>query len=420
MAVDMKTSMSRARWGWLLTTLALGLALGLASWANYRSARDAVSTLDLGQVQVFEGAVMSALRVAERGAERGAPLPSLDSMVTAHADGGLRFVGTFSQQEGLTTLGGTPLPDPVQPPRRQGGRNLTRVGDRIRAFLPAPPSRSRTRDESPSMLVLEFEPLVAGQLVNRAMRSLILGIMAAALLMFMAVLFWRASLRRESEQRLMEEQRRLSTVGELSAILAHEIRNPLASLKGHAQLLAERTSPESPERAKVDRIVSEAQRLEALTTDLLDFVRTGPLDIRPVAVGDLLRNVVADGGPETVTLDTDGAPELWPLDDQRMRQVFQNLLTNAVDASPRGKPIVIRVTGEAGALMVTFLDEGEGIHEESLEKIFEPFFTTRAKGTGLGLAVARRIVELHGGSLTARNRPEGGAEFRVTLPGEEG
>jgi two-component system sensor histidine kinase HydH len=415
MAVDMKTRMSRARWGWLLTTLALGLALGIASWANYRSARDAVSTLDLGQVEVFEGAVMSALRAAERSSERGAPLPSLDSLVLAHADRGLRFVGTFSPQEGLTVLGGTPLPDPVEPPRRQGGRNLVRIGDRIRAFSPGLPSRSRTRDEPPGLLVVEFEPLVAGQLVNRAFRSLALGLVAAALLMLTAILFWRASLRREGEQRLMEEQRRLSTVGELSAILAHEIRNPLASLKGHAQLLAERTKTDSPERGKVDRIVSEAQRLEALTTDLLDFVRTGPLDIRPVGIEDLLGKVVAEAGTEDVTLDTSEAPESWPLDAHRMRQVFQNLLRNAVEASPEGKPIVIRVARDGKFLSVSFLDQGEGIQEESLERIFEPFFTTRAKGTGLGLAVARRIVELHGGTLKAGNRPEGGAEFQVTL-----
>ena len=98
-----------------------------------------------------------------------------------------------------------------------------------------------------------------------------------------------------------------------------------------------------------------------------------------------------------------------------MRQVLVNLLHNAVDASPEGIPIELTATTEGASLVITFRDQGEGIAEENLDRIFEPFFTTRTKGTGLGLAVARRIVELHGGTLTARSIPEGGAEFRVTL-----
>jgi two-component system sensor histidine kinase HydH len=416
MAAMMKKSMSGVRWGWLLTTLALGIALGLASWANYRSVQNAVSTLDIGQVRVFEGDVMSALRRTGMGP----PPPDLDSLVADHAETGLRFVGLYSSEEGLTTLGGTPLPDPLEPPRRSGGRDLVRVGDRIRAFLLPPPSRNRARTEARSLLVVEFEPLVARQLVDRAFRSLVLGLMAAGVLMLTAMFFWRASLRREAEERVMEERRRLSTLGEMSAILAHEIRNPLASLKGHAQLLAERTPPESPERGKVDRIVAEAHRLEAITTDLLDFVRTGPLDLQPVRIEELLRKVVSEVGGGAVTVEASGAPERWLLDPQRMDQVLHNLLRNAVEASPAGAPIEVKVAQEGNALTVAILDEGEGIPEESLERLFEPFFTTRTRGTGLGLAVARRIVELHGGTLTALIRPGGGAEFRMTLIEREG
>jgi two-component system, NtrC family, sensor histidine kinase HydH len=412
MAADTRRSTSGARWGWLLTTLALGAALGVASWANYRSARDAVSTLHLGQAGVFEAAVMGSIMEAGRG---GAS-PDLDSLVAAHAETGLRFVGLFSEEEGLTVLGGTPLPLPFEEPRRTQGSNLVRVGDRIRTFIPGPPTRSGGRMAPRSHLVVEFEPLVAGQLVDRAFRSLVLGALSAGLLMLMALLFWRASVRREAEARIMEEQRRLSTLGELSAVLAHEIRNPLASLKGHAQLLAERTAAGAPERGKVDRIVKEAERLETLTTDLLDFVRTGPLDLQPVTVHDLIRKAVAEVGPGRVEVDVSGAPESWPLDAQRMHQVLHNLLRNAVEASPEGGIIHATATREADALVLVLRDRGGGVPEESLGRIFEPFFTTRARGTGLGLAVARRIVELHGGTLTARNHPEGGAEFRVTLP----
>jgi two-component system sensor histidine kinase HydH len=420
MASDKERGRSGARWGWLLTTLALGVALGVASWANYRSARDAVSTIDLGQIGVFEGVVMNALR----GFDPDGPPPELDSLVAAHADAGLRFVGLVSSQEGLSVLGGIPLTDSIEAPRFDRGPPPTRIGDRIRIFAPGPrargPDRSEARNRPGSQdrtsVVIEFEPLVAGRLLARATRSLVLGALAAGLLMLTAFLFWRATLRQEADARIMEEQRRLSTLGELSAVLAHEIRNPLASLKGHAQLLAERTSEDAPEQKRVTRIVTEAQRLEDLTVDLLDFVRTGPLNQTSVPVEDFLQGVVSAAGEDAVRLDTTRAPERWGLDAPRMRQVLTNLLDNAVEASPEGRPVDVVASKEGSSLVITFRDHGDGIEEENLDRIFEPFFTTRTNGTGLGLAVARRIVELHGGTLTARSIPDGGAEFRVTLP----
>jgi two-component system, NtrC family, sensor histidine kinase HydH len=413
--VPARRGMSGARWGWLITTLALGAGLGIASWANYRSARDAVSTLHLGQAGAFETVLMGAMMALGRG---GAA-PDLDSLVAAHSEAGLRFVGMLSEEEGLTVLGGDPHPLPFELPRRPQDPNLVQAGDRIRAFLPGPPGRPGGpggRSGPRTHMVMEFEPLVASQLVDRAGRSLLLGALSAGLLMLMAFFFWRASVRREAEARIMEEQRRLSTLGELSAVLAHEIRNPLASLKGHAQLLAERTAPEAPDRGKVERIVKEAERLEALTTDLLDFVRTGPLDLQPAKVEDLLRRVAAEGGDGLVEVDASGAPDTWLLDPERMHQVLQNLLRNAEEAAPAGAVIQVKAAREGRSLALTFRDQGEGLPEENLERIFEPFFTTRVRGTGLGLAVARRIVELHGGTLTARNHPGGGAEFRLTLP----
>ena len=489
MTTDRGRSRSGARWGWLPTTLGMGLALAANSWANYRSARDAVSTIDLGQAGVFENVARNAIRRIEPDGS----LPDLDSLVAAHADAGLRFVGLFESDQGLLNeLGGTRLPDPVRPPRFDRGPVPVRIGDRIRVFVPGPRPMERDRSDprvrggppessdpeadpgfpgrpdrsghpapdtipgppplpeadstaappgrggpepgvppgprtGPDLqarldeafrtsIVIEFEPLVAGRLLARATRSLVLGVVAAALLMLTAGLFWRATLRQEADERLMEEQRRLSTLGELSAVLAHEIRNPLASLKGHAQLLAERTPEDSPEQQRVGRIVTEAQRLEELTTDLLDFVRTGPLDLAPVELADLLAGVVSEARCDTARLDTTGAPENWSLDVKRMRQVLVNLLENAVEASPDGAPVDVKAAKEGAALVIAVRDQGEGITDENLGQIFEPFFTTRTKGTGLGLAVARRIVELHGGTLTAHSVSDGGAEFRVILP----
>ena len=244
---------------------------------------------------------------AFRGTDPGSPLPELDSLVAAHADAGLRFVGMFSPEEGLTVLGGTPLADPVEPPPLEGApesdsgrgpdsdllpgprpRGRDRLGRTVRSRNPPDPQdrmdpERRMDPLNRTGIVIEFEPLVAGQLMDRAFRSLILGALAAGLLMLTALLFWRVTVRQEADERTMEEQRRLSTLGELSAVLAHEIRNPLASLKGHAQLLAERLPTMLPSGGRVKRIVTEAQRLEDLTVDLLDFSGLAPWIWRPSA-----------------------------------------------------------------------------------------------------------------------------------------
>src|SRR5690606_39259992 len=125
--------------------------------------------------------------------------------------------------------------------------------------------------------IVEFEPVVATTLVSRASRSLVLAALSATILTLAAALFWRTSERYAAARVRMEEQRRLSVLGEMSAVLAHDIRNPLASLKGTAQLLAEKLPPGSKELQRADRIVAESIRLETLTSDLLDFARTGPI-----------------------------------------------------------------------------------------------------------------------------------------------
>jgi signal transduction histidine kinase len=116
-----------------------------------------------------------------------------------------------------------------------------------------------------------------------------------------------------------------------------------------------------------------------------------------------------------VAIDAGGAPEAWPLDQARMRQVLTNLLENALRSGT--DQVDARVAEERGELIYVVRDRGPGIPAEDLARIFEPFFTRRTQGTGLGLAVARRLVELHGGTIRARNAPDGGAEFSISLPG---
>jgi two-component system sensor histidine kinase HydH len=264
-------------------------------------------------------------------------------------------------------------------------------------------------------MVIEFEPLAIRELVSSSRRSIILNCVVAVVMLLAALVAFQWLKRREALQHKLERERHLATLGEMSAVMAHELRNPLASLKGHAQLLAE-ALPEGRSRTKAERVVKEALRMEDLTASLLAFVRTGTIQLQaadPVAV---VRAAAEEVDPRRIELDTGAAPGSWQLDAARMQQVLSNLLRNAVQASPAGANVFARVAAEPGALLYEVRDVGTGIPPGQEALIFEPFHTQRPLGNGLGLAVARRVVELHGGSIQATNHPDGGALFRVRIP----
>lgn len=280
-------------------------------------------------------------------------------------------------------------------------------------------SRRPPAPGGPPPLIVDFVPTIANQLLADARRTLVLGAAAALALMVTAFVLFRRLLERERSARQREQERRLAGVGEMAAVLAHEIRNPLASLKGHAQLLAESLRADNGGAgAKADRVVGEALRLESLTTALLDYVRAGRIERAVTDPVDLLRGVVAEVAPGRCNVNVADAPASWPLDPVRIRQVLMNLLDNAMQASPEGAAIDASVSTENGELVFEVGDRGAGIARGEERRIFEPFYTTRARGTGLGLAVVARMVDLHGGSVEARARHDGGATFRVSIPGD--
>jgi len=230
----------------------------------------------------------------------------------------------------------------------------------------------------------------------------------------------------------LEEQHRLAALGTMAAGLAHEIRNPLAGIKGAAQFIktADPATPASEVADFLDIIVSEADRLNGVVTQFLDYAR--PLDIRaaPTAVGPLLERLVdllrAEGLPAAVTLQIEASADLprVEVDPDKLHQVLLNLARNALQAvGPRG---AIRLRAQlterdgprrhAAALEIAVIDDGPGIDALDLDKLFIPFFTTKRDGTGLGLAISRRLVEAHGGELTVRSKPGKGSTFSVRLP----
>jgi two-component system, NtrC family, sensor histidine kinase HydH len=419
-----RAAAARMRWGWLAITAAMGIAVVVVSWSNYRGVLDAATMLDRGQALTLRLAVEQQLR------EGGGPEAEVAAIVAEQASEGLRFLAVYSEQGDLATRAGTPLGEvPQRIGRSEGGPRGSRTeeaaiaGGRIRIVSnsPRPPEGARRRGErerpAPLAFVMEFEPLTT-QLTADARRTLLLSLVTALVLVTAGGVFWRMSQHREQVEHQLEHQRRLSAVGEMAAVLAHEIRNPLASLKGHAQLLAERLDAGAAERQKADRIVAEASRLEMLTTNLLDFARSAPLSRVPADPVAVLRAAADDAGPARIDIDTGGVVPRWSLDPDGMRQVLANVLRNALQASGNEDRVQAHVEAARDQLVYLVRDRGPGLPPGQESKIFEPFVTTRATGAGLGLSVALRLVRLHGGTITATNHPEGGAVFRITIPGD--
>ncbi|MCB9561785.1 MAG: HAMP domain-containing histidine kinase [Kofleriaceae bacterium] len=264
-------------------------------------------------------------------------------------------------------------------------------------------------------LVIEIDAQLSRQVADAASRSLVIACLGALLLLGAALAAARWLALRDREAQARARDKHLASLGEMSAVLAHELRNPLASLKGNAQLLAE--DLDGPPRERADVVVDEAVRLEALTAGLLEFVRTGAIERRDVDPAALVRAAAGEVDGARVDVDATAAPTRWSLDPERFRQVLVNVLRNAVEASPPGAHVDARVGLDRGALRVTIRDRGPGIAAGQQEAIFQPFHTSKTRGTGLGLAVARRIVELHRGTIQASTASDGGAVIDVTIPG---
>ena len=279
--------------------------------------------------------------------------------------------------------------------------------------LPPPPPDDRA---APARIVLEFEPRLALDLQHRARRDLIASLAVAAALLLSAWVFQRLRRRARLAEQTLAERRHLAALGELSAVLAHEIRNPLASLKGHAQLLEEQLVDDPRRHAKAHRVVDEAVRLERLTDTLLDFARAERIAPGPASPAEVARRAAELTEPSRVVVDVTGAPERWTFDAMRVEQALVNLVRNALQASAAPAEVELKVADDGEGLRFTIADRGPGVPSEMRPRLFEPFVTGRLEGTGLGLAVVRRIAQLHGGTVTIDRRAGGGSLFVLWLP----
>jgi two-component system sensor histidine kinase HydH len=418
-----------AGWSIVVVFALIGAALLATVWSTRASILDASDAVRCGQADAVEQAVRAEL--SDLSDPDGVPTASdLGAILHELHDDGLRYLAMMDGRgrPDIVAAAGTAFGTGnahLFEPRRAVDCKIDEVGGRLRMEM-----RSLRRFKAGGValrFLIEVEPVQANHLREAASLTLAVGALATAALLGVAFVLIRREARRQADARARERERRLASLGEMSAVLAHEIKNPLASLKGNAQLLARMLPGGDKPSTKAERIVDEAVRLEQLTNDLLQFVRTGTIHRAAVDPTALVRDAVASVAPDerggdergdaagstSVTVDASRAPASWSLDAGRIRQAVINLVDNAIAAGP---PVTITVGRERGRLVIEVADRGPGVTEDDRDKIFEPFFTGKTQGTGLGLAIVRRVVELHGGTIAVHPNPGGGARFRAELP----
>jgi signal transduction histidine kinase len=233
----------------------------------------------------------------------------------------------------------------------------------------------------------------------------------------------------KEKQRQLVLSATLASVGELSSSVVHEMRNPLSSIKMNLQALRRRVKGDPDYEELAEIAAGQAQRVETMLDDLLQFGRPVELHPEPTSFRELTEPslaILADKAKEknlTIELNDALGDTRLSVDREHMCRVMTNLLANAIQAVAPGQSIAV-----AGALLngagprrvqLEVSDTGPGLSPEALERAFTPFFTSKPEGTGLGLANVKKIIELHGGSVSAHNRPEGGASITLVLPIEE-
>jgi len=305
----------------------------------------------------------------------------------------------------------------------------------LKAYIPFRLEDKLIPQSGPVVGVIEITQNISGELAEIANFRLIILV---TLLVIMGLLFLvlrqivkQAGVileRRQEEQRRLESQlhqsERLAALGEMTAGVAHEVRNPLGIISSTAELLQERLARYEPQNRLAQIIVEESNRLNEKVTEFLDFARPRVPNLRPCDLEATLDRGLELLAPEINRLGIDVKREYrlngQPLmvDQDLLYQAFLNILLNAIQAMPHGGQLTVSTSpgpqGQGGE--IRFADDGEGIEPEALNKILNPFFTTKEKGSGLGLPIVKSIIEAHQGQLEISSAPGTGTTISITLP----
>ncbi len=225
---------------------------------------------------------------------------------------------------------------------------------------------------------------------------------------------------RRLEQNLIDAQK-LVKAGQMAAELAHEIKNPICSIKGLIQLMGKKYSLDDNKYYEV--INDELDRINVMLQRFLELTHSEP-KLEKVCINSLIEEILpllegcAENKAIDININIQGKIPDIQADSENLRQVFVNIIQNGIEALPRKGKIDVSIWHERAKdmLRIEFKDNGSGVQPEIIDKIFEPFFTTKKNGSGLGLAISHKIIQNHKGRLTAHNNPDGGATFAIELP----
>ena len=226
----------------------------------------------------------------------------------------------------------------------------------------------------------------------------------------------------------LQRAEQLKLVGEWAAELAHEIKNPLAGIKGSVEIVLQDPNIAAEDKALIEKAVDEIRRIELLIKSLLNFAKPPRLQLLQTDINDLLDKTISfslqnpkfaknPSSPIKIIKDFDPNLPQTMADPMQLQQVFLNLMFNSIEAMPDGGALAVVTSYDSGmkSIKIAIGDTGQGIEKSMLDRIFEPFFTTKRKGTGLGLAVTRRLIEQHGGNVYVESTPDKGSVFNVYL-----
>jgi signal transduction histidine kinase len=274
-------------------------------------------------------------------------------------------------------------------------------------------------DKSPDLLRLVLQTTTADKKIKQAERMWWITGLLIMILWATGVIFERFFTHRIKTQAERENQKRLTIIGQMTAALAHEIRNALGSVKGYAQWLEEKAADGSPQKDALSMVVTGTLRIEALVHELLLFSREEAYHNEPVEVTSLIVEVIAASSPgDSVDVEIDVPPGTKALADrEKLFRVTLNGLRNALEAMGQGGKLHISSYENKQWVTIHIRDTGEGISEIDQDRLFTPFYTTKTDGTGLGLAYAKKVIEGMGGTIKLANRADdAGAVLSIQLP----
>ena len=433
-------SVFRRRRGLLLFVLALLAAvilIWLAVQGRQREQRTIARILTT-QGETLIRAVEAARRMGMRGQEgRQFRLRFLmDEMIR---QGDLRFLGLVDAQgrfealsEAEPGVGVTAVRLAALPATSEAAWEIIQSGEEslfVVYRFSRPPRRSTMHggmehgfraDEERTLIAVGLDASAYLHAVRKDMLTLAMagGLCLALAFAGAVTLFWRRKVA-ELEKEVARRER-LAALGTLAAGVAHEIRNPLSSIKGFATYFGAKFEPGTQDRELAEVMVGEVERLNRVVTELLDLTRPSELRLAPVVVPELVRHalklVEGDCRSRGIVVRERLAELTAVLDADRMLQALLNLLLNAIQAMPGGGTLTVSAHSAKDRLELRVADTGSGIPAQDLDKIFDPYFTTKNQGTGIGLATVRTLVEAHGGGVRVVSEPGQGTQVVLDLP----